>query len=75
MTSLGFCAGPRLQVCTPFNQLSLACMTMVMRIYTHGYVLAVMAVQTLGWRDARALLERLAARPGRETNTGRRDGG
>ena len=40
-----------------------------------GYVLAVMAVQTLGWRDARALLERLAARPGRDTNTGRRDGG
>ena len=40
-----------------------------------GYVLAVMSVQTLGWRDARALLERLAARPGRDTNTGRRDGG
>ena len=40
-----------------------------------GYVLAVVAVQTLGWREARALLEQLAARPGRDTNTGRRDGG
>ena len=39
-----------------------------------GYVLAVVAVQTLGWRDARALFERLAASPGRDTNTGRRDG-
>ena len=35
-----------------------------------GYVLAVVAVQTLGWRDARALFERLAASPGRDTNTG-----
>ena len=40
-----------------------------------GYALAVVAVQTLGWREARALLEQLAARPGRDTNTGRRDGG
>ena len=37
---------------------------------TPGYVLAVVAVQTLGWRDARALFERLAASPGRDTNTG-----
>ena len=43
---------------------------------TPGYALAVVAVQTLGWRDARALLEQLnTARPGRDTNTGRRDGG
>ena len=35
-----------------------------------GYVLAVVAVQTLGWREARALFERLAASPGRDTNTG-----
>ena len=41
---------------------------------TPGYGFAVMAMQTLGWRDARALLERLATRPGRDTNTGRRDG-
>ena len=40
-----------------------------------GYALAVVAVQTLGWREARALLEQLFARPGRDTNTGRRDGG
>ena len=41
-----------------------------------GYALAVVAVQTLGWRDARALLEQLnTARPGRDTNTGHRDGG
>ena len=40
-----------------------------------GYALAVVAVQTLGWREARALLEQLAARPGRDTNTGHRDGG
>ena len=30
----GFCAGPRLQVCTPFNQLSLACTSVVMWMYT-----------------------------------------
>ena len=42
---------------------------------TPGYALAVVAVQTLGWREARALLEQLAARPGRDTNTGRHDGG
>ena len=43
---------------------------------TPGYALAVVAVQTLGWREARALLEQLnTARPGRDTNTGRRDGG
>ena len=35
-----------------------------------GYVLAVVAVQTLGWREARALFERLAASLGRDTNTG-----
>ena len=35
----------------------------------------VVAVQTLGWRETRALLEQLAARPGRDTNTGHRDGG
>ena len=36
---------------------------------TPGYALAVVAVQTLGWRAARALLEQLnAARPGRDTN-------
>ena len=29
----------------------------------------------LGWREARALFEQLAAGPGRDTNTGRRDGG
>ena len=29
----------------------------------------------LGWREARALFEQLAARPGRDTNTGHRDGG
>ena len=43
---------------------------------TPGNALAVVAVQTLGWREARALLEQLnTARPGRDTNTGRRDGG
>ena len=31
-----------------------------------GYALAVVAVQTLGWREARALFEQLAARPGRD---------
>ena len=41
-----------------------------------GYALAVVAVQTLGWRAARALLEQVhTARPGRDTNTGCRDGG
>ena len=35
-----------------------------------GYALAVVAVQTLGWREARALFEHLAASPGRDTNTG-----
>ena len=40
-----------------------------------GYALAVVAVQTLGWREgSTALLEQLAARPGRDTNTGHRDG-
>ena len=34
------------------------------------YVLAVLAVQLLGRRRAQALLERLAASPGRDTNTG-----
>ena len=43
---------------------------------TLGYALAVVAVQTLGWRAAQALLEQLyTARPRRDTNTGRRDGG
>ena len=43
---------------------------------TPGYALAVVAVQTLGWREARALLEQLnTARPGRDSNTGRHDGG
>ena len=43
---------------------------------TPGCALAVVAVRTLGWREARALLEQLnTARPGRDTNTGRRDGG
>ena len=32
----GLCAGPRFQVCTPFNQLSLACTSVVMWIYTHS---------------------------------------
>ena len=36
---------------------------------TPGYAFAVLAVQTLGWREARALFEQLAARPGRDTNT------
>ena len=40
-----------------------------------GYALAVVAVQTLGWTEARAPFEQLAARPGRDTNTGHRDGG
>ena len=35
-----------------------------------GYVLAVVAIQTLGWAGARALFEELAASPGRDTNTG-----
>ena len=35
-----------------------------------GYVLAVVAVQTLGWEGARAFFEELAASPGRDTNTG-----
>ena len=35
-----------------------------------GYALAVVAVQTLGWRAARALLEQVhTATPGRDTNT------
>ena len=43
---------------------------------TRGYALAVVAVQTLGWREVRALFEELnTARPGRDTNTGRRDAG
>ena len=43
---------------------------------TPGYALAVVAVETLGWRAARALLEQLnTARPGRDTNIGHRDGG
>ena len=37
---------------------------------TPGYVFAVVAVQTLGWREARALFEQLTASPGRDTNTG-----
>ena len=37
---------------------------------TPSYVLAVVAVHTLGWRGAQALFERLAASPGRDTNTG-----
>ena len=35
-----------------------------------GYAFAVVAVQTLGWTEARALFEQLAAGPGRDTNTG-----
>ena len=35
-----------------------------------GYVLAVVAIQTLGWAGARAFFEELAASPGRDTNTG-----
>ena len=35
-----------------------------------GYALAVVAARTLGWREARALLEQLAASPGRNINTG-----
>ena len=42
---------------------------------TPGYAFAVVAVQTLGWPAARALFEQLAAGPGRDTNTGHRDGG
>ena len=43
---------------------------------TPGYALAVVAVQTLRWRAAQALLEQVyTARPGRDTNTGCRDGG
>ena len=42
---------------------------------TPGYAFAVVAVQTLGWPAARALFEQLAAGPGRDTNTGRPDGG
>ena len=34
------------------------------------YVLAVVAIQTLGWAGARAFFEELAASPGRDTNTG-----
>ena len=37
---------------------------------TPSYVLAVVAVQTLGRRRAQALFERLAASPARDTNTG-----
>ena len=37
---------------------------------TPGYAFAVVAVQTLGWREARALFKQLAAGPGRDTNTG-----
>ena len=33
----GFCAGPRLQVCTTFNYLSLACMSVVMWSQTEFY--------------------------------------
>ena len=49
----------------------------LVEVPTHpGYALAVVAVQTFGWRAARALLEQLnTARPGRDTNTGHRDGG
>ena len=35
-----------------------------------GYVLAVVAVHLLGWREARLFFEELAASPGRDTNTG-----
>ena len=35
-----------------------------------GYALAVVAARTVGWREARALLEQLAASPGRTINTG-----
>ena len=35
-----------------------------------GYVLAVVAIQTLGWEGARAFFAELAASPGRDTNTG-----
>ena len=43
---------------------------------TPGYALAVVAVHTLEWREARALFEQLStASPGRDTNTGRRDAG
>ena len=35
-----------------------------------GYALAVVAARMLGWREARALLEQLAASPGRNINTG-----
>ena len=35
-----------------------------------GYVLAVVAIQTLGWAGARAFFADLAASPGRDTNTG-----
>ena len=37
---------------------------------TPGYAFAVVAVQTLGWREARALFEQFAASPGRDINTG-----
>ena len=40
-----------------------------------GHALAVVAARTLGWREARAPLEQLAARPGWGVNTSRRDGG
>ena len=44
----------------------------LVEVPTHpGYALAVMAVRTLGWRAALALLEQLnTASPGRYTNTG-----
>ena len=42
---------------------------------TPGYAFAVVAVQTLGWTAARALFEQLAAGPGRDANSGHRDGG
>ena len=49
----------------------------LVEVPTHtGYALAVVVVQTLGWRAAQALLEQLnTARPGRDTNTGHRDDG
>ena len=37
---------------------------------TPGYAFALVAVQTLGWTEARALFEQLTANPGRGFNTG-----
>ena len=37
---------------------------------TPGYAFAVVAVQTLGWTEARALFEQLTVSPGRDVNTG-----